>query len=593
MNDVAPKPSLHPFFLALLAVLVGIVGGFGAVAFRGLIAFFHNLLFLGKLSLVYEANLHTPASPWGPAVILVPVLGAVGVAFLVTKFAPEAKGHGVPEVMDAIYYHRGIIRPVVGVVKSLASALSIGSGGSVGREGPIIQIGSSFGSTLGQYIPMRTWQRITLIAAGSGAGIAATFNTPIGGLLFAMELMLHEVSVRTMVPVAIATAVATYIGRIFFGDFPAFIIPSLESISFHLLNPLLIVSFLGVGIITGVGSALYIHSIYFLEDIFEKKISGNYYLRHMTGMLLVGVLIYGSMTFLGHYYVEGVGYAGIQDVLTGKLDQIKLLLLLFIIKLLATSLTLGSGASGGIFSPALFLGAMAGAAYGVALKTIFPFLPISPAVFALAGMAGVVCGSTGAAVTALVMIFEMTLDYNSILPLTITVAASNGIRVFLTRETIYTLKLARRGHFIMKALQANFLHASRGAAVIMSTNLRVLSASTGMPEFARIVAADAGVSHFLLEEQGKIAGIVTKDAALKVLEDSGAQLQLKDVMQRSYVTVTETATLSEVLARMLAGGAQIALVASKSSPGSAAHVLGLITKERIMASAEEADDLFG
>jgi CIC family chloride channel protein len=593
MNDVAPKPSLHPFFLALLAVLVGIVGGFGAVAFRGLIAFFHNLLFLGKLSLVYEANLHTPASPWGPAVILVPVLGAVGVAFLVTKFAPEAKGHGVPEVMDAIYYHRGIIRPVVGVVKSLASALSIGSGGSVGREGPIIQIGSSFGSTLGQYIPMRTWQRITLIAAGSGAGIAATFNTPIGGLLFAMELMLHEVSVRTMVPVAIATAVATYIGRIFFGDFPAFIIPSLESISFHLLNPLLIVSFLGVGIITGVGSALYIHSIYFLEDIFEKKISGNYYLRHMTGMLLVGVLIYGSMTFLGHYYVEGVGYAGIQDVLTGKLDQIKLLLLLFIIKLLATSLTLGSGASGGIFSPALFLGAMAGAAYGVALKTIFPFLPISPAVFALAGMAGVVCGSTGAAVTALVMIFEMTLDYNSILPLTITVAASNGIRLFLTRETIYTLKLARRGHFIMKALQANFLHASRGAAVIMSTNLRVLSASTGMPEFARIVAADAGVSHFLLEEQGKIAGIVTKDAALKVLEDSGAQLQLKDVMQRSYVTVTETATLSEVLARMLAGGAQIALVASKSSPGSAAHVLGLITKERIMASAEEADDLFG
>jgi CIC family chloride channel protein len=177
--------------------------------------------------------------------------------------------------------------------------------------------------------------------------------------------------------------------------------------------------------------------------------------------------------------------------------------------------------------------------------------------------------------------------------LTITVAASNGIRVFLTRETIYTLKLARRGHFIMKALQANFLHASRGAAVIMSTNLRVLSASTGLPEFARIVAADAGVSHFLLEEQGKIAGIVTKDAALKVLEDSGAQLQLKDVMQRSYVTVTETATLSEVLARMLAGGAQIALVASKSSPGSAAHVLGLITKERIMASAEEADDLFG
>ena len=145
-------------------MLVGVIGGFGAVAFRALIAFFHNLLFMGKFSLVYEANIHTPPSPWGPFVILVPVLGAAGVSFLVTHFAPEAKGHGVPEVMDAIYYNRGIIRPVVAAVKSLASGLSIGSGGSVGREGPIVQIGASFGSTLGQYIPMATWQRITLIA---------------------------------------------------------------------------------------------------------------------------------------------------------------------------------------------------------------------------------------------------------------------------------------------------------------------------------------------------------------------------------------------------------------------------------------------
>ena len=589
-NNVEKKSPLNPFFLALLAVLVGVVGGFGAVAFRGLIAFFHNLFFLGKLSLVYDANIHTLPSPWGPAVILVPVLGAAGVAFLVTKFAPEAKGHGVPEVMDAIYYKRGIIRPVVGVVKSLASGLSIGSGGSVGREGPIIQIGSSFGSTLGQYIPMATWQRITLIAAGSGAGIAATFNTPIGGLLFAMEIMLHEISVRTMVPVAISTATATYIGRVFFGDYPAFSIPELQTTSFHLLNPLLIVSFLGVGIITGVCSAIYIHSIYFLEDVFDKKVPGNYYIRHMFGMLLVGVLIYLSMIFLGHYYVEGVGYAGIEDVLTGRLDQVKLLMLLFIMKLLATSLTLGSGASGGIFSPALFLGAMAGGTYGLALKAMFPFLPISPPVFALAGMAGMVCGSTGAAVTALVMIFEMTLDYNAVLPLTVTVAASNGIRAILSRETIYTLKLARRGHFIPKALQANFQY-SRRAGTVMASNLRVLPASTRIPDFARIVSTDSSISHFLLEEQGEIAGIVTKDAALKALDDSGSQLQLKDLMQRSYVTVTKNATLSEVGANASRRSPN-SLGSSKSPPRSASDVLGFITKERITASVEEALDLF-
>ena len=158
--------------------------------------------------------------------ILVPVIGAIGVTFIVTKFAPEAKGHGVPEVMDAIYYKRGMIRPVVAVAKSLASALSIGSGAAVGREGPIIQIGSAFGSTLGQVIRMSMGQRIILVAAGAGAGIAATFNTPIGGVLFATELMMPEISVNTFLPVAIATGTATFIGRLFFGDRPAFDVPA-------------------------------------------------------------------------------------------------------------------------------------------------------------------------------------------------------------------------------------------------------------------------------------------------------------------------------------------------------------------------------
>src|SRR5271169_820655 len=198
-QTIEPKPT-PAWALVLASLAVGVVAGFGAVLFRALIGGFHNLLFLGRFSLDYDANVHTAASLWGAWVIGVPVLGAVGVAWLVKTFAPEAKGHGVPEVLDAIYYHDGKIRPIVAAVKSLASALSIGSGGSVGREGPIIQIGSTFGSVLGQYIPMAVWQRITLIAAGTGAGIAATFNTPIGGLLFAVELILPEVSVRTLVP---------------------------------------------------------------------------------------------------------------------------------------------------------------------------------------------------------------------------------------------------------------------------------------------------------------------------------------------------------------------------------------------------------
>ena len=210
--------------LSLLAIVVGLVTGFGAVFFRALIGLIHNIAFLGTFSIGYDANLFTPPSPWGTLIILVPVIGGLIVTFLVTNFAPEARGHGVPEVMDAIYYREGVIRPVVAVIKSLASALSIGTGAAVGREGPIIQIGAALGSTLGQVIRMAPWQRITLVAAGAGAGIAATFNTPIGGVMFAIELMMPELSARTFLPVALATGTATFIGRIFLGVQPAFAI---------------------------------------------------------------------------------------------------------------------------------------------------------------------------------------------------------------------------------------------------------------------------------------------------------------------------------------------------------------------------------
>ncbi len=176
--------------MSLLAVGVGVITGIGAFLFRELIGLVHNLFFLQTLSFDYDSSVFTPANPWGPWVILVPAVGAIGVTFVITRFAPEAKGHGVPEVMDAIYYRSGVIRPIVAVAKSLASALAIGSGAAVGREGPIIQIGSALGSTLGQMIRMPAGQRITLVAAGAGAGIAATFNTPIGGVMFAIELML-------------------------------------------------------------------------------------------------------------------------------------------------------------------------------------------------------------------------------------------------------------------------------------------------------------------------------------------------------------------------------------------------------------------
>ncbi len=438
---------------ALLTVILGAAAGMGAVVFRWLIAIIHNILFLGKFSFLYDANVYTASSPWGGFVILVPILGAIGVVFLVKNFAPEAKGHGVPEVIDAIYYSKGIIRPIVAVIKALASALSIGSGGAVGREGPFIQIGSSFGSTIGQILKLSPWQRVTLIAAGAGGGIAATFNTPIGGILFASEIMMHEISVRTLVPVSIATVTATYVGQLFFGANPSFVVPGLETPYFHVASPWGLLAYAGLGVIMGLVSALYIKSIYGFEEFFEKHIKSSYYLRHMSGMAIVGIMMYIMFRAFGHYYIQGIGYSTIQDVLTGNLDTVLLLLLLFALKLLSVSLTLGSGASGGIFSPGLFMGATLGGAYGIIINMIFPTLGVSPPAFAVAGMAGVIGGSTGAAMTAIVMIFEMTRDYTVIIPMAITVAISFGIRKKLSDATIYTERLVRRGHFMPGDLQ--------------------------------------------------------------------------------------------------------------------------------------------
>ncbi len=580
---------LSPLGLYAWSIAIGIVGALGAIVFRGLIAFFHNLFFLGQWSLEYDANIHTPPSPWGPFVIFVPVIGAAGVAFLVSHFAPEAKGHGVPEVMDAIYYHKGVIRPVVALIKSLASALSIGSGGSIGREGPIVQIGSSFGSTLGQILRLPTWQTITLIAAGGGAGIAATFNTPIGGVLFAVEIMLHEVSARTLVPVTIATVTSSYVGRLAFGDRPSFVIPPLVLSTNHVTDWFVIILYAGLGILTGLVSFLYIRSIYGFEDFFDKRIPGNYYTRHMLGMLAVGVIMYALLLATGNYSVQGVGYATIQDVLSGHVSWF--LLALFSLKLATTSLTLGSGASGGVFSPALFMGATLGGTYGLAMHQLFQSMTIDPAAFAVAGMAGVVGGSTGAALAAIVMIFEMTQDYAVIIPMTIVVALSYGVRKALLRESIYTLKLARRGHDIPDSLQANFYHL-RKMREIMETHFVAIPADQTPDDFLRIAIEQPTVSCFLVAGPEGLVGFLTRDISFRCRDLTEGPHMLREFADRSFITVGEDTPLLDVITRMRATNAAIAVVTDGIKGSMLESVRGLITKDRIATAMIDDMELF-
>ncbi|HEY1748146.1 MAG TPA: chloride channel protein [Xanthobacteraceae bacterium] len=577
--------------LSLLAIVVGVITGFGAVLFRALIGLIHNIAFLGVFAVNYDASVFTPPGPWGAFIILVPVIGGLIVTFLITNFAPEARGHGVPEVMDAIYYKEGVIRPVVAVIKSLASALSIGTGAAVGREGPIIQIGSAIGSTLGQMVRMSPWQRITLVAAGAGAGIAATFNTPIGGVMFAIELMMPELSARTFLPVALATGTATFIGRIFFGIYPAFVIPRslLASQAPASLPSLLLYAVLGA--LVGLAAAAFIRALSFAETIFERI--ANPYLRNVIGMLAIGVLIYVLLRTAGHYYVEGVGYSTIQAILSGSLALPALLFVLFVAKIAATSVSIGAGASGGIFSPSLFMGATLGGAFGLVVNQFVPVEGLGVITCAIIGMAAMVGGGTGAAMTAVTMIFEMTRDYDLVMPSIVAVAIAIGVRRLLSAENIYTVKLVSRGHFVPKALHANMFLVRR-AREVMQKDVTLLPAETDFDAFLRANATGAGFKHVVVTRDNHIAGVVRVNVGLRRgVEQAYSGVHLGDVAQRNFTLAREGDIMFDVVQRMARHSASMAVVVRGKGRGRPSEIIGVISKEHIADSVADSIKPFG
>ncbi|MBI1211088.1 MAG: chloride channel protein [Alphaproteobacteria bacterium] len=571
--------------MTFFAVGVGIVTGIGAYIFRTLIGLIHNLFFLQKWSIAFDASVFTPINPWGPWVILVPAVGAIGVTFIIANLAPEAKGHGVPEVMDAIYYNGGRIRPIVAIAKSLASALAIGSGAAVGREGPIIQIGSAIGSTLGQIVRMPAGQRITLVAAGAGAGIAATFNTPIGGVLFAIELMLPEVSVNTFLPVAAATGTATFIGRLIFGPQPAFKVPQIDALSLAHPDVALVTLCLYIllGALCGVAAAAFIKTLHVAEDMLEK-IPGRY-TRHILGMLLVGGLIYTLRETYGHYFVEGAGYSTIQAILNRWDAGAWMLGLLFVCKLFATSTSLGAGSSGGIFSPSLFMGSTLGAAFATIAALLMPGLGLDVPAFAMVGMGAMVGGGTGAAMTAVTMIFEMTLDYHIVLPMILAVAAGLGVRRALSRENIYTAKLVGRGHVIPKALHAN-MFLVRAAKDVMEKGFSLVPAEMRLDAFLQRPEHRHGMRHVIVTNGDRIMGTVRINTGLhSTATELGPGTSFGDVANKRFTIVRAHDVAFDVITRLWRRNGAMALVVRDDYPKfhlpRPADVIGIITKEHV------------
>ncbi len=549
--------------MSLLAVVVGLVSGLVAVLFRQLIALMQNLFLFRQLSL---GDYLSPLDHvWGGWIILIPALGGLLVGLLTYFFAPETKGHGVPEVLEAAAVKGGRMRGRVVPVKAVATAVCLGSGGSTGREGPVVQICAAAGSYMAQIFHMRSELTKILLACGATGGIAASFNTPIAGVLFALELVALEFKTRSFIPLVIAAVFATLVSRTFLGDMPGFIVPEYTLISHYEL-----LIYLLLGILAGLVAILFIDTSYRVEAFFNG-LNMPSYLKPVLGGVLVGLLA----LFLPE--ILGGGYDTVSDVLLGKLG-FGLCLLLVFGKILAVSLTLGSGGSGGVFAPSLFIGAMLGGAIGALFHHYFPENTASAGAYALVGMAAVFAGVSRATLTAIIILFEMTLNYNIILPLMFACVISDGVAWSLYGDSIYTKKLRLKGIRFFQDLGPDVL-AMHLVQEVMSRNVETVSATSSLRSVWEKILKTGHQGFPLLGEDGTLVGIITASDVRRALAANDLDQQAEDYATKKLVTTypdEDLHTLSDKIAKHKLG--HIPVVDRNNSQ----ILLGIITRSDLM-----------
>ncbi|MFI7142394.1 chloride channel protein [Streptomyces massasporeus] len=491
----------------VLAVIVGAGAGAGSVVFRWCITAFTHL-FSRHADYAASPGSDNPHAPWLGAyfVLLAPVLGGLLYGPLVNRFAKEARGHGVPEVMLAVAQRGGRISPKVAVVKTLASALTFGSGGSVGREGPIVQIGSTLGSTLGRITKVTEHRMKLLVACGAAGGIAATFNAPLAEVFFAMELILGTFSTEAFGTTVLASVTASVIGRAAFGDVAFLTLPA-----FHVDHLAQYGLFALLGVIAAVVGVGFARVLYLIEDACDWSWRGPEWLRPAAGGLALGLVL------LALPQMYGVGYPVLEKATAGGYT-VGFLLLLLVGKVLATSLTIGSGGSGGVFAPSLFIGAMLGAAYGTGVHQLLPATAGSVGGYALVGMGTVFAGAARAPITAVVILFELTGEYSIILPLMLAIVLATATSQLLSRDTVYTLKLRRRGIDLDGPAPGARIGAQRVGSV-MDPLPTPLPASTELPDAADLLSLSGYGALPVVDTEGQYVGVVTARAIAEALTE--------------------------------------------------------------------------
>ncbi|WP_371619335.1 chloride channel protein [Streptomyces sp. NBC_00454] len=545
--------------LLLAAVLVGAGAGLGAVGFRWLIEGVTKVL-SGHDDYSSAGHAPNPYVPWlGPYfVLLAPVVAGAIYGPLVYRYAKEARGHGVPEVMYAVARQGGRIAPRVAVVKSIASALCIGGGGSVGREGPIVQIGSALGSTAGAILRMDEERMRLMVACGAAGGIAATFNAPLAGVFFAMELILRDFTTRGFGMVAVSAVTASVIGRASLGDerFLDLTPVGVDHVAAYALYVLL-------GVVAGAVGVLFTKVLYWVEDICDAVWRGPEWLRPAVGGLLLGAIL------LALPEMYGVGYPVLGKAAVGGY-AVGFLLVLLVGKIVACSVTIGIGGSGGVFAPSLFVGAMLGSSFGQTMDHLAPGVTGSAMTYAVIGMGAVFAGSARAPITAVIIIFELTGEYGIILPLMAAIAVATGVSHALSRDTVYTAKLRRRGVDLdltgPAAVEVRTAMGSPPVPLTPGTPLREAAAA--------MIAAGAGRLP-VLDAHGRYVGSVGAQALARALAsyEGGSEEESVEVVLQHPPTLLPGQSLAEALPLLAASESEGLAVLD----GEGHHLLGWIS----------------
>mgnify|MGYP001334066718 CR=1 FL=1 len=537
LDKTAPPQGIT---LIILAIAIGATTGLAAVFFIKLI---HAIQYF---CYAFLPHLFPALGFW--TYLIIPVIGGLLVGPLILM-AQEAKGHGVPEVMQALILHGGRIRARVAAAKIVASALCIGTGGSAGREGPIVQVGSALGSSLGQILNLSDERIRNMVACGAAAGIAATFNAPIAGVIFAIEFPLSGLQVRAFGNVVIAAVSSSIVSRVFLGTRPAFEVPI-----YTMISPLSILLYLALGLLAALVGIMFIRMLDFSERVFDgwdfpqvfKPAVGAFGLGiiGLSYMFIPGIAVPESVSqqdnpvlqALPHMY--GSGFEFIGTALQGG-GGLWILLLLVFLKPLATSFTLGSGNSGGVFAPSLFIGAMFGGAMGQLFALWFPGISGPPGAYALVGMAAVFSATARAPLTAMLIVFEMSNDYLIILPLMVAGVTACYFAQWLHPESIYTLKLSKRG---IRFSEGRDMDIMQGVSVseVMKVKPVTIHMDKPLPELMALFQSSNILGFPVMKDYYKLHGIVTLQDIHKLQSQEGFSprgMTVKDVAIENPITV--------------------------------------------------------